>query len=128
MRFRNGYLSRWWVPLLIGLIYATTSSSDQIIGRHGSSIRGGVYVGKVRPYYWDRILYLEPINPVIQSSPPSCTRRKLLRLGDEETSIAFANKFNLLLHSWLDEREVILVGTGTCTGEGDEQIMVVIPQ
>ena len=128
MRLRNGKLSRLWLAVFAGFLYVGVVYCDEIIGRSGSSIRGGIYVGKVRPYYWDRILYLEPINPEIKASPPSCVRRKILRLADEETSVAFANKFNLLLHSWLNDREVILGGNGTCSGEGDERIMVVMPK
>ena len=117
-----------WILLLSGLLCVDTGYSEQIIGRAGASISGGIYVGKVRPFYWNRILYLEPINPVMESPPPTCTRRHLLRLADEETSIAFANKFRLLLDAWFNDRDVVLGGNGRCTGEGDELIMLVYPK
>ena len=76
----------------------------------------------------DGIGPVDPINPVVKSPPPSCVRRNLLRLTGDVTSTEFVNKFNLLFHSWLNDREVILGGTGTCTAEGDELIKVVMPK
>lgn len=127
MQFNKGYLL-WYVMILTGMLYAVTGLCDEIIGRSGFKIQGGIYVGKVQPYYWDQTLYLKPVNPVIKSSPPNCIRRNLLRLQGDATSIEFINKFNLLFHSWINDREVILGGTGTCTAEGDELIKVVMPK
>ena len=114
--------------IFTGLLYVVTGLGDEIIGRSGFKIQGGIYIGKIQPYYWGQTLYLKPISPVIKSSPPNCARRNLLRLTGDETSNEFTNKFNLLLHSWLNDREVILGGTGGCTAEGDELIKVVVPK
>lgn len=88
---------------------------------------GGVYEGKVRPFYVDGDLYLQPIDPKIVNRP-SCADRNLLRLDDERTSLEFRNKFDILLKSWAAGREVVLIGKGTCSVQGDELIFVVIPR
>jgi len=128
MRFIRECLQLWCVIILSGLLYAVTGVCGEIVGRSGFRIQGGIYVGKVQPYYWGQTLYLKPISPIVKSPPPNCVRRNLLRLTGDETSDEFTNKFNLLLHSWLSNREVILGGTGTCTAEGDELIKVVMPK
>jgi hypothetical protein len=88
---------------------------------------GGVYVGKIRPFYVDGDLFLQPIDARINDRA-GCAARNLLRLDGEPTSLEFRNKFDILLKSWVARREVVLIGKGTCTLQGDELIFVVIPQ
>ena len=87
---------------------------------------GGVYRGKVRPFYVDDNLFLQPIDPKV-SNRASCAARSLLRLDGERTSLEFRNKFAILLDSWVADREVVLIGKGTCSIQGDELIFAVIP-
>ena len=88
---------------------------------------GGVYRGKVRPFYVDGDLFLQPVDTKI-SNRASCAARNLLRLDGERTSIEFRNKFDILLKSWVADREVVLIGKGTCSVQGDEIIFGVIPK
>jgi len=89
---------------------------------------GGKYVGKVRPYYFNNVLYLEPVS-VEKDSVPSCAKRSLLQLQEtDQDGAVFKNKFSILLASWMAERDVELRGNGDCSAEGDEYIFVVIPK
>lgn len=88
---------------------------------------GGIYRGKVRPFYVDGDLFLQPIDSRI-SNRASCAARNLLRLDGERTSLEFRNKFEILLESWVSDREVVLIGKGTCSIQGDELIFAVIPR
>jgi len=118
----------WRYTLILIFIVPPAIADQEILGRVGSQIRGGIYIGKVRPYFWGDQLYLEPIAPRIQRDPPTCVKRDLLRLKDERTSLEFAQKFAILLESWIHDREVILAGNGNCSNEGDEFIIIVIPE
>lgn len=88
---------------------------------------GGVYAGTVRPFYVDSDLFLQPIKFKVRNRA-SCASRNLLQLDGDSTSLDFRNKFDILLKSWVAGREVVLVGKGTCSVQGDEIISVVIPQ
>ncbi len=94
--------------------------------RQGRSI-GGIYEGRVRPFYVDDKLYLQPLAAVVHRKP-RCATRNLLRLADKRGSVQFRNKFDILLRSWTAGRDVVLIGTRTCQPPGDETIFAVIPR
>ena len=86
---------------------------------------GGVYVGRVRPAYVGEHLLLQPVGARARNRP-GCASRNVMRLEDEPNSTVFRNKFEMVLRAWIAQRELILVGKGTCSLQGEELIFSVI--
>lgn len=92
---------------------------------HGAE--AGTYSGLVKPFLYYNSLYLGA-SATQMSSRPACATRNYVRLQESDPNDAiFKSKLAILLASWLADRPVVLSGTGTCTGEGDELIFVVTP-
>ncbi|MCL6270750.1 hypothetical protein M3P05_12530 [Sansalvadorimonas sp. 2012CJ34-2] len=90
------------------------------------NVYAGTYTGKVRPYFWNDSLYLEPLSSGVDK--PSCVKRRLLRLKSNNIeSVAFTLKYSMLLSAWMNNKEVKLHGTNECTSEGDEIIYAIVP-
>ena len=88
----------------------------------------GTYIGKALPYWYYNGLYIN-IDGTQMINRPACSTRPLVRLaeGDPNDPI-FKAKFAVLLSSWMADKPVNLQGAGTCSGEGDEIINIVLPQ
>lgn len=135
-RKENGGLVRVRALLISIILSSTANGSDEALSEPGvedvlkyrkSRSIGGVYVGKVRPIYVDGDLFLQPVNAEVRDRA-SCASRDVLRLADEPSTVAFRNKFDLVLRSWLADRELMLIGKGTCSLQGDEIIFAVWPR
>jgi hypothetical protein len=128
-------LRAWVLSICLSLSATATALDDAISQQRLQDLLedrpnrrlGGVYIGKVRPVYVDRDLYLQPIDAAVRHRP-GCASREVLRLDDAPGSTAFRNKFEVVLRSWIANREVILVGKGTCSLQGEEFIFAVIPK
>ncbi len=133
---RRGCLLRTTALLLCLIIAVPAAGSDYdfldqdiqkvLKYRQGRSL-GGIYIGRVRPFYVDDKLYLQPMGANVHRKP-RCAARNLLRLADKKRSLEFRNKFDILLKSWTAGRDVVLIGTNTCCPPGDEFIFAVIPR
>lgn len=88
---------------------------------------GGAYIGKLQPFFYNNRLFLIPIESTI-SSRPSCATRRYLRLSNEIGDPVFNAKYSLILSAWAAKQELVIEGTGTCTSEGDEIIMSILPK
>jgi hypothetical protein len=103
------------VALIIGLASAAANA-------------GGQYSGPIKPYYWYGSLYLDVTGSVQISGRPVCATRNTLRLQESDpTDPIYKNKLAMLMAAWYSGKPVTLLGTGECTVEGDEIIVVVIP-
>lgn len=92
---------------------------------HGAE--AGTYSGLVKPFFYSNSLYLDATTTQM-SNRPACATRNYVRLQESDPNDAiFKSKLAILLASWLADRPVVLSGTGTCTGEGDELIFAVTP-
>lgn len=100
---------------------------QQVLKYRKGRIIGGIYEGRVRPFYVDDDLYLQLIDAIVHRRP-SCAKRNLLQLSDRQRTVEFRNKFDILLRSWVGGRDVVLIGTSTCSPPGDEFIFAVIPR
>ncbi|OUS29385.1 hypothetical protein A9Q99_09810 [Gammaproteobacteria bacterium 45_16_T64] len=86
----------------------------------------GTYIGKLQPYFYTDALYLIPVESQI-SNKPDCVKRNYLRLPNTPDSPFFDAKFSILLSAWVAKQELLVTGTGECTGEGDEIIRSIKP-
>ena len=68
---------------------------------------------------------LQPVGARARNRP-GCASRNVMRLEDEPNSTVFRNKFEMVLRAWIAQRELILVGKGTCSLQGEELIFSVI--
>lgn len=88
---------------------------------------GGSYVGKLQPYFYNNSLYLIPVESQI-SNKPACATRQYIRLPDSMDSPGFGPKYSTILAAWVAKQELVISGTGNCTGEGDEIILSILPK
>ena len=83
----------------------------------------GTYVGLVRPQMWANGMYLYLINGS-SSQVPACATRGILRLQEFDTTDQNCkNKYAMIIAAWYTQTQLVLIGTGNCTGEGDEIIL-----
>ena len=87
----------------------------------------GNYYGIARPYYYSNILYID-VSAMNRTTLPACATRTTVRLTADQSSAEFKQEYALLLLHWSTGRAVNLTGTGTCTAEGDEYVLTIMPQ
>ena len=87
----------------------------------------GSYTGKLQPYFYNNTLYLIPVESQILNKPV-CATRSYIRLPDQTGDPTFNAKYSLILAYWTSKQELVIRGTGNCTGEGDEIIRSILPK
>ena len=100
------------------------------------STDAATYTGRIKPFFYSTGLYLLPQSDVQHTTLPSCVTRGTLRLEEDpalhsqtDQSLAlFKQKYAMLLGLWLSGQTVQLVGSGSCSTEGDELIYIITPQ
>ena len=98
-----------------------------LLGAAGASHAQSFYVGTFRPYWFANNLYIEETN-VQKGAIPACVTRPLLNLSADPASGQVKEQYAMLLAAWYTGRALSIVGTGTCTSEGDEIILSISPQ
>ncbi len=105
--------------LLAGALLASAFTT------HAATVNGN-YVGLARPYFYGDNLYIDGAL-LTKTGGPACATRNILNLAIDANSANFKSEYAMLLAMWVAGKPVNIVGTGTCTGEGDETILQVWP-
>ena len=112
VRIDSGITMKFTLALFIGLIIS-------------SSAQSGEYLGHFHPYWYNSSLYIKPIGAT-KTNVPACVKRQFLRLYESDiSSDIFKHKYSLLLATWLSQKKIKIIGTGKCTGEGDEIVRII---
>ena len=93
----------------------------------GAAQAQSYYNGTFRPYWYANNLYIEETN-VQKGAVPACVTRPLLNLSADPASNQAKEEYAMLLAAWYTGRTLNIVGSGTCTSEGDEIILQIQPQ
>ena len=83
--------------------------------------------GVVRPYFYADSLYIDTAGTQ-RAGVPACATRPLMRLNVTADSAQFKQEYAMLLAQWEAGRGVQITGLNTCTSEGDEIILSIVPQ
>jgi hypothetical protein len=83
------------------------------------------HTGIFKPNYYGS-LYIDA-SATQMADRPACANRTYLHLVEAESDAVFKNKLAMILAAWLADKPLTMVGTGTCTSEGDEIVSIVAP-